>query len=209
LFLTGVASTDWVIQMNKKRVVSLLVFDDVEVLDFAGPFEVFSVTNELSDYSLFDIQTVSPRGDTIRARNGLSVNPDCPTDAVDRTDLLIVPGGDGTRPLLEQDDVITWIRNLAADAERVLSVCTGALLLARAGLLQGKRATTHHQAFDELEALTTDTELVRDTRFVDNGQIVTAAGVSAGIDMSLHIVEQLYGRDTADTTARYMEYHRR
>lgn len=189
-----------------KKMVSLLLFDDVEVLDFAGPFEVFSVTNELDDYMLFDVKTVSRTGGNIVARNGLSVNPSCSISEIKSTDILIVPGGAGTRPLLKQYDVIDWIRNIAENAELILSVCTGALLLAKAQLLTGLRATTHHQALDELEALAPDAEIVRAARFVDSGKVITSAGISAGIDMSLYVIEKLYGKEKVDRTADYMEF---
>jgi len=192
----------------KKLNTAIFIFDDAEVLDFAGPFEVFSVTNELSGYSLLNVFTVAGEKKPVRARNGLSVNPDYSTSDAPGVDILIIPGGCGTRPLLLQPDILTWIRHTAQGAERVLSVCTGALLLGQVGLLDGIRSTTHHSAFEILAELAPNTEVVRNERFVDNGKVITSAGISAGIDMSLHVVESFFGRETAQNTAAYMEYRR-
>lgn len=192
--------------MNRQRSVALLVFDDVEVLDFAGPYEVFSVTAEINDPKPFSVRVVAERLAPIRARNGLSVNPDAAIADVPTADILIVPGGQGTRREMKNPAVIEWVSSIATDAELALSVCTGSLVLARAGLLDGLSATTHHGAFDLLRELAPDTTVVEDRRFVDNGKVVTSGGISAGIDMSLHIVARLLGEDTAERTARYMEY---
>ncbi|GAA4649469.1 DJ-1/PfpI family protein [Kistimonas scapharcae] len=192
--------------MMNKKTIALLLFDDVEVMDFAGPFEVFSVTNELNQDRLLTLHTVAVTTDPVIARNGLSVNPDIQLDAMPQADIVIIPGGDGTREVLQQPAVMHWIQQISANAEHVLSVCSGALLLAGAGLLNDLPATTHHDVFDTLAELSPSTRLIRDQRFVDNGQIVTSAGISAGIDMSLYMVARLYGHDTAQKTARYMEY---
>jgi transcriptional regulator GlxA family with amidase domain len=191
--------------MSKKN-TAILLFDDVEVLDFAGPFEVFSVANELADYTILNVYTVAREKTLVKARNGLSVSPDFGIKEAPRPDFLIIPGGIGTRAVLGQHDVISWIRASASNAEKVMSVCTGALLLAKAGLLEGARATTHHEVFEELAALAPNTEIVRNKRFVDNGKIITSAGISAGIDMSLYVIELVYGKDTAQKTIAYMEY---
>ena len=193
--------------MDKKN-TAILLFDDVEVLDFAGPFEVFSVTNELDDYSILNVYTVAREKAPVKARNGLSINPDYAIKEAPAPGILIVPGGIGTRPVLQQHDVISWIKESANSAEKVLSVCTGALLLAKAGLLEGLKATTHHQVFEELAALAPNTEIVKGERFVDNGKIITSGGISAGIDMSLYVIELICGRNTAQRTAAYMEYSR-
>lgn len=190
----------------KKQNTAILIFDDVEVLDFAGPFEVFSVTNELNDYSLLNVFTVAREKAPVTARNGLSVNPDYSIDDAPQPDILIIPGGSGTRPLLQQQNILAWISRSAQNADKVLSVCTGALLLAKVGLLNGIKATTHHSAFETLAEIVPDTEIVRDARFVDSGKIITSAGISAGIDMSLHVIEHLYGAEIARQTAAYMEY---
>lgn len=192
----------------KGRNVAILLFDDVEVLDFAGPFEVFSVTDRINDGALFDVHTVAENTHAIAARNGLSVNPNCALVDCPRPDILIVPGGYGTRALLKKEHVIQWIQRVSEEAELILSVCSGALVLAKAGLLEGLQATTHHLVFDDLVSLAPNTEILRDRRYVDNGSIITSAGVSAGIDMSLYVVERLLGREYAIKTAAYIEYER-
>lgn len=190
-----------------KRTVAILLFNEIEVLDFAGPFEVFAVTSELSGHQLFDVVTVAPERKAIRARNGLSVNPDHGFADCPRPDILIVPGGFGTRALLDNPPVLDWIRAINATAEIVASVCTGSIVLGRAGLLDGLTATTHHECFDLLRQHAPHTTVVETGRFLDNGRILTAAGISAGIDMSLHLVSRLHGAAVAARTARYMEYH--
>jgi transcriptional regulator GlxA family with amidase domain len=189
------------------RTVAILLFDDVEVLDFAGPFEVFSVTRELAGEKLFNVHTVGLTPGTIRARNGLKIVPEHTLESVPQPGVLIVPGGQGTRTLLKQASVIDWIRRKAAKTEIVASVCTGSLLLAKAGLLAASPATTHYQCFDLLRQLEPTATVREDVRFTDHGQILTAAGISAGIDLSLHIVARLHGVETAQRTADYMEYH--
>lgn len=189
-----------------KQNVAILLFDDVEVLDFAGPFEVFAVTDELRGYDTFNVFTVAETKRPIRARNGLSVNPDHDLATCPPPQILIVPGGFGTRALLKNDAVLAWLR--AHAATHVMSVCTGSLVLAQAGLLDGLRATTHHECLDLLRSLAPRTTVDATARFVDNGKILTAAGISAGIDCSLHLVERLLGPAAVADTARYMEYRR-
>src|SRR5687767_14420982 len=185
---------------------AILIFDEVEVLDFAGPFEVFSVTGRRQKLEPFDVYTVAERLAPVAARNGLSVNPrytfaDCPPP-----DILVVPGGYGTRREMRNPVMLEWIARISPACELVLSVCTGALVLGAAGLLDDREATTHFMAFDELRAVAPKA-LVRDNqRIVDNGNVILSAGVSAGIDMSLHVVARLLGADVARETARYMEY---
>lgn len=191
--------------MTKKN-LAILIFRDVEVLDFAGPFEVFSVFNELNQYERLNVFTAAETHDTIIAKNGLQVVPqyalaDCP-----QPHYLIIPGGIGTRALLENQGVLDWIAKAAPACENIMSVCSGSLVLARLGLLKGLKATTHHEIFDELAAMAPDAQIIRDQRFLDNGKILTSAGVAAGIDMSLYMVGRLWGRDQAETTAQYIEY---
>lgn len=193
--------------MSKKK-VAIFIFNDVEVLDFAGPFEVFSVTSELNNNELFEVYTVAEKLESVTARNGLSINPsyqiaNCPTP-----NILIIPGGFGIRELMNNSVVINWIQDCSHQAELVLSVCTGALLLAISGLLVGLEATTHHQVIDDLRAVAPTTQVLDNQRFVDNGQIITSAGISAGIDMCLYVVYILLGKDIAVKTAKYMEYNK-
>lgn len=191
---------------SMRRNVAILLFDEVEVLDFAGPFEVFAVADELSGGSLFNVGTVAESPGTVRARNGLKIVPDFTLESTPTPQLLIIPGGAGTRPLLRKPSVLEWIRRRAATAEHTASVCTGALVLAKAGLLGGLRATTHHENFAELAQLAPATTIDETARFTDNGRILTSAGISAGVDLSLHLVARLHGDLVAVQTARYMEY---
>ena len=192
--------------MDHSRNVAILIFDEVEVLDFCGPFEVFSVTGRRKDLNLFNVYTVAEKEQPVLARNRLSVNPgytirDCP-----RPDILVVPGGLGTRKEMHNPILIDWIKGCSQKAELVLSVCTGALLLAKAGLLEGLAATTHHGAIELLKEVAPHTTVHASQRIVDNGRIVVSAGISAGIDMSLHVVAKLLGKEQALDTAQYMEY---
>lgn len=200
-----------------KHNVAILIFDNVEVLDFAGPYEVFSRTRlvpgpesrRTDDSAPFNVFTVAPSAGTLRATGGLQVVPDYDFASAPPIDILLVPGGFGTRPLLEDAAALDWIVRVAGTAQVVTSVCTGALLLARGGLLDGKRATTHWLALDLLEQIGGGKVSVeRGTRYVDDG-VVTSAGVAAGIDMAFWVVEKLCGREVADETARYIEYPRR
>lgn len=191
--------------MSRARDLAILLFDDAEVLDFCGPFEVFSVASNQSDAPLFNVSTVAEKT-PITARNGLSVNPDHSLDSCPGPDILLVPGGIGTRRELDNPRLIGWIKAVARDAELVLSVCTGSLLLGKAGLLDNLEATTHHVAWDLLREIVPTCEVYENRRFVDNGRVITSAGIAAGIDMSLHVVERLFGRDIATATARHMEY---
>jgi transcriptional regulator GlxA family with amidase domain len=188
------------------RTLGILIFDDVEVLDFCGPFEVFSVTGREIVPGTFDVYTVARSLAPVTARNGLSVNARTTLADAPKFDLLLIPGGQGTRPLLRDTELLDWITRRAAEAELLLSVCTGALLLGRAGLLDGLSSTTHHGALDLLEQVAPGTKVCRDVRLVDNGRVITSAGVAAGIDMSFHVVAKLLGNDVAQAAAKHIEY---
>jgi len=188
------------------RTLAILLFDDVEVLDFCGPFEVFSVANRFIDPPVFSDLTVAEKAGPVLTRGGLSVNPHHRLANCPQPDILLVPGGQGTRKEMHNPVLIDWIRQASSKAELVLSVCTGALLLAKAGLLDGLEATTHHGAIDLLRQTASKTAVHSDRRFVDNGQVVTSAGIAAGIDMSLHVITRLLGKEVAEKTARQMEY---
>jgi transcriptional regulator GlxA family with amidase domain len=188
------------------RTLAVLLFDDVEVLDFCGTFEVFSVASRFSEPPSFNVLTVAENAGPVVTSGGLSVNPhhrllDCP-----QPDVLLVPGGRGTRKEMHNQALIEWIKQASTKAELVLSVCTGALLLAKAGLLDGLGATTHHGAIDLLRQTAPKTTVHADRRFVDNGRVICSAGIAAGIDMSLHVVGRLFGQEVAEKTARQMEY---
>jgi len=189
-----------------QRNVAIILFDEVEVLDFAGPFEVFSVCGRRDGSDPFSVFTVAEKEGSISARNGLEVTPAYTLATCPSPDIVVVPGGFGTRALMTNPVVREWLRQVAATAELVLSVCTGSLVLAKAGLLDGLEATTHRGALDLLEGVAPETTVRRDARVVDNGQIITSAGVSAGIDMSFHVIARLLGEDQARETAAYIEY---
>jgi transcriptional regulator GlxA family with amidase domain len=192
--------------MAKTKNVGIFIFPDVEVLDFCGPFEVFSVAGRQTAPGAFEVFTVAQTAEPILARNGLGVVPKHAFTDAPPIDLLIVPGGQGTRQLVKNNQVLDWIGRQAQSAELVLSVCTGALLLARCGVLDGLAATTHHGAIELLRELAPNTTVRDDARLVDNGRVITSAGVAAGIDMSFHVLARLVGRETAEKTARYIEY---
>lgn len=201
--------------MNKRN-VGILIFQDVEVLDFAGPYEVFSRTRtspgldsrRSEESAPFSVFTVAKAEATIVATGGLRIIPDFSFDSAPSIDILIVPGGFGTRPLLSDEETLSWIRGVARKTQKTTSVCTGSLLLAKAGLLDGRRATTHWGAHDLLESLSSNITVQREARFVDDG-IISSAGVSAGIDMAFYVIEMLLGSDVAEETARYIDYPRR
>lgn len=198
---------------TEKSNVGILIFADVEVLDFAGPFEVFSrtrlepgVESRLDDTSApFDVFTVARTADVVVATGGLRVVPHFALADAPPIDLLVVPGGFGTRALLEDEEMLGWIRETAGTARTVTSVCTGSLLLASAGLLRNRRATTHWGALDLLGQVDPSIEVERELRVVMDG-VITSGGVAAGIDMALDVVETLFGRAVADETARYIEF---
>jgi transcriptional regulator GlxA family with amidase domain len=199
----------------RKRTVGIFLFNDVEVLDFAGPFEVFSRTrlepgaqSRRSDESApFDVFTVAARDRAITATGGLNVAARYLWSDAPKMDIVVIPGGFGTRALVDDVPTAAWINDIAPRAEQMTSVCTGSLLLARAGLLANRQATTHHAAYELLASLDPSITVRRDLRVVHDG-IISSAGVSAGIDMAFTVVEMLCGREVADETARYIEYPR-
>jgi transcriptional regulator GlxA family with amidase domain len=189
------------------RNVAILIFDDVEVLDFAGPFEIFSVTGRRSnDEPPFNVYTVAEKEGVVLARNELSINPHYTIGNCPPPDILIVPGGYGTRREMNNPILLDWVRQQAARTELTTSVCTGALVLAKAGLLEGLEATTHYGSYDLLQEIAPNTAVRRGERFVDNGTVITSAGVQAGMDMLLHIIARLLGAEVARETAHYIEY---
>lgn len=191
--------------------VGIFVFDQVEVLDFAGPFEVFTTATRLharrnaAAPPLFAVFTIGRTSSVVQARAGLSVLPNHTFASHPAVDVLIVPGGVVTAELA-RPEVIRWIADVSARSELTASVCTGAFLLARAGVLNGKSATTHWEDADDLQSMFPDITVQTNQRWVDTGHVVTSGGISAGIDMSLHLVERLAGRELALATARQLEF---
>ena len=199
----------------KKINVGIFIFDEVEVLDFAGPFEVFSRTRLLkgaesrrsNDSAPFNPFTVSIDKKSLTATGGLKIIADYTFNNFPKIDILIVPGGYGTRTLLNNEILLKWIKAVSDKANITASVCTGSLLLAKAGLLEGKRATTHWGAIEALKSISKDIQVITERRVV-NDEIITSAGVSSGIDMAFMIVETLYGEEVSSDTAKYIEFHR-
>jgi transcriptional regulator GlxA family with amidase domain len=188
------------------RNVAILLFDEVEVLDFAGPFEVFSVAGTRTDPPALDVYTVAESERVIRARNNLQVLPHYTLDECPPPDIVVVPGGFGTRQQMHNRVLLDWVRAQARRVELMTSVCTGSLILGSAGLLDGRPATTHYKEYDLLAAISPAITVVRGVRFVDDGAIITSAGVQAGMDMALHVVARLLGGDVARATAAQIEY---
>jgi len=182
----------------------LLIFDGVEELDFAGPWEVFTMSSMLRDGADTAV-LVSERAEAIRCGKGMRVLPDCTLDDHPPLDVLLVPGGMGTRREVSNTAITGWIAKTAARANWVTSVCTGALLLHEAGPARGHRVATHHAFEDTLQARG-DITVVRDARYVVDGQLVTSQGVSAGIDMALWLVGRIHGRDHARAVRRSIQY---
>jgi transcriptional regulator GlxA family with amidase domain len=191
-----------------QRTVAILLFEDVELLDFAGPYEVFSSARALtgSHERLMQIVTVAEHSGPLRCRNGLVVVPDYALANCPLAEILLVPGGAGTRAVEGQREVLNWLRERSRQAELTTSVCTGSFVLASAGLLAGRSATTHWESIEELRRRFPDVAVQEDERWVDAGEVITSAGVSAGIDMALHIVARLYGPSVARATALGIEY---
>lgn len=186
--------------------VGILLFNDVEVLDFAGPFEVFSVTSELNNCDLFKVFTITKDGKLITAVNGLKVLPDYSFNDHPQIDVLIIPGGIGTRKEMEDENVLEWIKNKYASSQITFSVCSGARILGKAGLLDEMEAVTHHEVIPHLKEIAPKTIINEKARFIDNGRIMTCGGISAGIDLSLYIVQKLFGEGITKKTIGYMEY---
>jgi transcriptional regulator GlxA family with amidase domain len=191
--------------------VGILIFDQVEVLDVAGPFEVFALTRLNNEYrqeesSPFRVLLVSENMDQVSAIGGLRFTPDVTKDNCPDLDLLIVPGGWGTRTQVKNANLLKWIANKSSRTKLTGSVCTGSSLLGEAGLLDGREATTHWRTFDFLRQAAPNACIREDLRFTADGSVFTSAGISAGIDMALHIVSHLFGTKTGEATARQMEY---
>jgi transcriptional regulator GlxA family with amidase domain len=182
--------------------VAVVLWDGVEELDFAGPYEVLTAWARESERSI-TVRTVAESTEPVRCSHGLRVLPDVAWQEVGRIDVLVLPGGD-SRPLVADDGFVQRMRDLAGAGTLMTSVCTGALVYGAAGLLAGRPATTHWSALDRLAAY--GVEVDADARFVDDGEIVTAAGVSAGIDMALHLVARLESPERARSVRRYIQY---
>ncbi len=194
-----------------RKSVGIVLFRDVEVLDFCGPFEVFAATrlNEArrrEEPSPFEVLLVAENPGPITTSGGMAVLPACTFENCPRLDILVVPGGWGTRQELHNPVMLDWLRARAAEVEILTAVCTGSMLLGSAGLLDGLHATTHWQSLawmrDSFPAVTVEYQ----QHVVEDGRVLTSAGIAAGIDMALKVVARSCGEDVARATAKYMEY---
>jgi transcriptional regulator GlxA family with amidase domain len=185
--------------------IAFILFPDFEELDFVGPYEVMAMAAKYVDTS-WEVYSVAATP-VVRAFQGLRVNADYTFDEAPAPDIICIPGGFGTRPLMNDETILGYIKRTGANAEYVTSVCTGALLLKAAGFLEGKRATTHWGAKQELRDLGGDTQIADEGRWVHDGNVITAAGVSAGIDMALYLLGVLKGPEEARKVQNFMEYH--
>lgn len=190
--------------------LGILIFDDAEELDFVGPWEVFTMANEVAIREKiappFEPLMIAQSAAPVRCRKGMIVTPHATTADCGKLDIILVPGGQGTRREVSNTALLAWIAKVAADCEWVTSVCTGALLLAAAGPARGKRVTTHWGFVEQLRARGEVAEVLENVRYVRDGNVVTAAGVSAGIDMALWLVGQIRDPGFARKVQRAMEY---
>ena len=196
--------------MNPKR-TGIIIFDDIEVLDFCGPFEVFSAVrlNEerrREEPSPFQVLLIAQFDGPVTTSGGMKVMPDFTFDTCPPLDILVVPGGLGTRREMNNDVMLSFVVSRAAQAETLASVCTGSLILGNAGLLDGLRATTHWRSLGLMQELFPKVTVDSDSRVVEQGKLITSAGISAGIDMALRVVGRYCGEAVARSTARHMEY---
>lgn len=186
--------------------IGIFIYDQAEVLDFSGPFEVFSTAARISeDEDIFTPLLISQQSDSVKARGGYQVQPHFGFHNHPALDVLIVVGGEHDREM-DKPQVLDWIAEQADKVSLVASVCTGAFILAKAGVLTGERVTTHWADIPDLRQMFPALEVVEGVRWVDSGNVVTSGGISAGIDMSLYLVEKLHSRELAEKTARQMEF---
>ena len=186
--------------------IGIAVFEDVEELDFVGPWEVLSYWSLLWPDDEVKVFTVARQEGPVKCAKGLRVLPDYTWDTAPNIDVLIYPGGQGTRVQVNDQGVHGWLDEVKGNGALMTSVCTGALVFAGAGLLHGRPATTYWASFDELVAIDPSINPDREARFVDDGEVITAAGVSAGIDMALHLVARLHSTERAKEVRRGIQY---
>ncbi|MGO9118786.1 MAG: DJ-1/PfpI family protein [Desulfomonilaceae bacterium] len=196
--------------MERKR-VGIVLFEDVEVLDFCGPFEVFSATRLIEDRrreepSPFEVLLVAEKDFSVVTTGGMKVIPDHTFESCPKLDILVVPGGWGTRKELKNPAMLNWLRVRTLEVETLTSVCTGSMLLGFAGLLDGHRATTHWRSLDWMSESFPEVTVEYGEHVVEDGSVITSAGISAGIDMALKVVASYCGETVARATAKHMEY---
>ncbi|NVN99912.1 MAG: DJ-1/PfpI family protein [Geobacteraceae bacterium] len=197
--------------MLKRTTVGILIFDDVEVLDYCGPYEVFSSVrlneeNRREEPSPFNVLLVAEKADLVRNSGGMRTLPDVTTAECPPLDMLLVPGGWGTRREINNERLMKWIAQRAAEVATLTSVCTGAMLLGKAGLLAGRQATTHWKSLLWMKESFPDVIVEERQHVVRDGNLFTSAGISAGIDLALLVTAEYYGEAIARSTACHMEY---
>ena len=186
--------------------VGIYIYDDAEVLDFSGPFEVFSTASRISGTSsLFNVFLVGETGRTISARGGFKVNPAYGFSDHPPIDILVIVGGVHVEEM-KKSNVLNWIKEISEKTKFIASVCTGAFLLAEAGILSNQKVTTHWEDIPDLRESYPNLKVLEKRRWVEEGNIITSGGISAGIDMSLHLVSKLNGLELAEKTAKQMEF---
>jgi transcriptional regulator GlxA family with amidase domain len=197
---------------STKKKVGMLLFPNIELLDFCGPYEVLSTfhfdeNKRMLEPSPFEIYLIAENEGMIKTRAGLQVAAEYSLDNHPPFDILLVPGGWGTRKEINNKKIINWIKKIAQKVELITAVCTGSMLLGKAGLLKGKHATTHWQSLSWMKEEFPETIVEDAYHIVEDGNVITSAGISAGIDMALRVVQKYYGEEVARNTARYMEYY--
>lgn len=192
------------------KTIGIFIFDDVEELDFVGPYEVFTMINEIAESQgqapFVDVMLISETGEDITGRKGMRVGAHRAMNDVSDLDLVLIPGGQGSREQIKNIQALNWIKDVAKTSEWVTSVCTGSFILAKVGLTKDRKMTTHWANFDEFKRLGLEGDLMAHMRYVRDGNIVTSAGVSAGIDMSLWLTGQMFTPKLARQVQRAMQY---
>ena len=190
--------------------IGILIFDDAEELDFVGPYEVFTMINEVFEHGgkarPHEVLLIAERDGPVRCAKGMIVTPHATTGNCPKLDVLLIPGGQGTRREVKNETLLSWIAAIAGSCRWITSVCTGALLLTAAGPAKGRRVTTHWAFVEQLRARGEASEVLEHVRYVRDGNVVTAAGVSAGIDMALWLAGQIHSPALARNVQRAMEY---
>ena len=187
-------------------VIGIAIFEGVEELDFVGPWEVLGMWAGQWPEDGTKVFTMAQHEGVVECAKGMRVIPDHTWESAPPVDVLIYPGGRGTRPQVSDEEILAWLNSEAERGTLMTSVCTGSLVYAAAGLLDGRPATTHWSALDSLSELGNDIEVRPDDRFVDSGDVITASGVSAGIDMALHLVARLHSAKRAREVKRAIQY---
>lgn len=189
------------------KTLGIFLFKNVEVLDFAGPFEVFSVGSQIEGYKDYKVVTFSEDGLKISAVNGLSVNPDYSIDNLPQLDFLVIPGGDGTKQVIQNEQLMKNLKELIDLSKWTMTVCSGSRIPAKLGLLDKNPFCTHHSVYESISSICPSAIPHTDRRFIQSSEkLYTSAGITAGIDLSFYLLQNTFGKPLATATAKYMEY---